>query len=86
MDPVSEVGIVAATAQFASLCVSICRGLDGLKDKIQNARKTIIGIRQYCITLQVAITLWIETALAHEPGAASQIAALQSAIEHYNEH
>jgi hypothetical protein len=88
MDPVSMVGVVAAAAQFATLCVSICQGLNGLKDKFQEARSTVTGIRRYCKTLEIAIAKivsWIQITLAHDPEAQIHITALQSAIEDYNE-
>ena len=88
MDPVSAVGLAAAAAQLAGLCVSVGQTLSKFNDQHNRAGRTIRGIRHHCKVVEVAlrkIQRWVETTLSEIPAAAPELAALHETILNYTE-
>jgi len=88
MDPVSALSVAGVALQLVGLCVSVSQSLSSLKDKYDEAGKTIRGIKRYCKVIEFAVRKvqhWIETTVASSGVVAPELAALQFTLQEYTE-
>ena len=84
MDPVSLIGLIAATAQLLQMCGGIAKRCHTACGHFKEASRTLNAIATECRTFEAAITTiqdWIENTLRNSSQKEKLIEPLSSAIE-----
>jgi ABC-type transporter Mla subunit MlaD len=88
MDPVSALSVAGVACQLAGLCVLIPQSFSNLKDKYDDAGRTIRNIKRFCSTIGLAaqkIQDWLETTITSSGVTVPGLSALRSALLDYTQ-